>query len=367
MVVAVVNTGSVSSTTLEAAIDGDAKPPSNQVSDTKRRGKVSPHRVALVLVCMVFIFSVFISIILFFLDGSLAARLALWGLLPEAYAALSVPSICALLRLKKGTLQFIELQGCVSDVNAVSLGEAIRDHGSKADLKGLSLPYNGQLSASGVGSMCALALIPSSPLVEINLSGNPQVGDAIVVAMAPYITGQKKSQLRELKLGNCGITLCGAKALGNHLESSMLKILDLSNNDLAGGGSVLAAFCDAPLLEELSLKNCSIQDEDVCHLAKELCDSSISTLELDGNSVSDEGLVALGEHLKGPSQIMELSLAGNRIEKGDALLRFAASWASSPDRVGSRLELQDNLLSYDELMDFHKMLRTLVPACDACS
>lgn len=328
----------------------------------KPRGKVSAPRVALVVMCMAFVFAVFITIIVFFVDGSLAARLALWGLLPEAYSALSVASICALLRLKKGETPFIELQGCVSDAGAASLGDSIRTYGSKAQLRGLSLPHNSQLSAPGVGSLCALALSPASPLSELNLSWNPQFGNTIVTALAPFISCQKKSQLRELNLGVCGISLEGAKALCKNLEQSMLRVLDLSGNDLAGGGALFADLCGAPLLEELKLSNCGIEDNDVCQLAKELCHSSLSVLELDGNSVSDEGLRALTDYLSNleSSQIMELNLARNRITKGDGLGKFAAAWAKIPCRVGSRLELQGNLFSEKDLVDFHKMLRTLV-------
>ena len=57
------------------------------------------------------------------IDGSLPARLAIWGLLPEAFAAISVRAVANLLRLKTGTTPVVMLKSSVSDANAHELAD----------------------------------------------------------------------------------------------------------------------------------------------------------------------------------------------------------------------------------------------------
>merc|ERR1712037_531813 len=108
---------------------------------------------------------------------------ALWGFLPEAYAAISVSAVNALLRLKKGPTPVVVLQNCVTDAGANQLAEAFQNYGKKAELVAIELPHNPQLSARGLDPIVEVALHKDSTISELDVSYNPQFGNTVVAVL----------------------------------------------------------------------------------------------------------------------------------------------------------------------------------------
>eukprot|EP00746_Dinoflagellata_sp_MGD_P143334 gnl/MRDRNA2_/MRDRNA2_76173_c0_seq1.p1 gnl/MRDRNA2_/MRDRNA2_76173_c0~~gnl/MRDRNA2_/MRDRNA2_76173_c0_seq1.p1 ORF type:complete len:369 (+),score=58.79 gnl/MRDRNA2_/MRDRNA2_76173_c0_seq1:125-1108(+) len=287
------------------------------------------------------------------LDGSIRARLAIWGLVSESHAFMSISSACALLQLKQEPTPYIELHRCLADKDAAKFGEAIRVHTKSAKTQVVAIHSCKRLTMKGVSVFCKEALCKTSQVRELDLSGNPQLGDEVATVLAPFIDGGGGIQLRDLRLGYCSLTPKGACVIGTAASSSILNLIDLSWNDLQGAGKPLATLVDSPMLQELRLIGCGLIDDDIKELAAEIGTSSIQILELAANSLGDGALEALAENM-GSSQLKHLSLAKNKISKGNAFGRLAVAWAAQY-RKGGSLDIGGNNLTQED-MELFKML-----------
>jgi len=315
--------------------------------------EISPLHLSLVLAMLGIVVLWVLATIKFAWDGSLPARFALWGLLPEAYAAISVRSVAALLRLKSGTTPVIVLRNCVTDEGALDLAEAINKYGITADLQSLELPHNPQLTAKGLKALFAAAMKEGSLLEEFDLSYNPQLGDCVVDELEPLLQ-PKRCKVQTLRLADCGLTEKGIKKLAAALETSKLRVLDLSCNSFEGAGQALGSVLEAPVLEELMLACCDLQPADVSAVAEQLPYTSIKSLQLGGNRFGSEGLRELLKHLP-QSKIDELGLEGNDIE-AECLSDLGAAWAKRPF---SRVRLSGNKMTQSEISGFIRTLKTI--------
>lgn len=307
----------------------------------------------LVLSLLVFVVLWIGATIKFALDGSLPARLALWGLLPEAYAAISVTAVVALLRLKQTETPIIVLRNCVTDAGAKELAEAIRLYGKKADLQAIELPHNPRLGEAGVCEIVAAALLEGSNLQELDFSYNPQLRSCIVDALKPLL-GPRASKVNTLRLADCGLTPAEVQKLADNAASSGLRTLDLSCNELGGGGEAVAAVLEVPVLEELTLTCCNLRLEDVEAIAATLPYTSLKSLQLGGNKLKAAGVRALAAHLP-KSQIDELGLEGNDLEAAD-LGPLGSAWARRPF---SRVKLAGNRMAQEEVSAFVRTLKSI--------
>jgi len=316
----------------------------------------SRDRIIAVVCVFGFILAYICCMIYFAFSGSLPARMALWGIVPEAFAAISVSSVKALLRLKKHPTPVVVLRSCVSDKNAAELAETIREYAVKADLQALELQQNLQLTHVGLQAIVGaiLGLGCKGPLVELDLSQNPQLGDPAIDGLAPLLQ-KKLSAITCLKVGWCSLTKDGVQRLAQQATKSKLTQLDLSCNDLAGAGSILAELLEAPLIDDLNLSSCDLGDEDVVALAQQLPYTVLKSLQLGSNRVGDAGLAALAAALP-DTQLQELGLEGNFIDVGPGLSALGMAWAKRPF---SRLSLQGNKLSDDAMKEFYQTLRSL--------
>lgn len=294
-----------------------------------------------------------IATIKFAMDGSLPARLALWGLLPEAYAAISVRAVAALLRLKKGETPVIVLRNCVTNEGAVQLAEAMRKYGTNADLQALELPHNPALGEEGLRAIAATALLEGSPLQELDLSYNPQLCDCITPVLRPLLE-PKVSKLNTLRLVDCGLTDASLRQFADRIDRTRIRLLDLSWNSLKGAGEVLAALCEAPILEELMLACCDLSTDDVRVLAEQLPFTSIKSIQLGGNKFGNEGLLALAATLP-ETMVDELGLESCSIET-KCLASLGEAWAKRPF---SRVKLTGNHISPDEIARFVRTLKSI--------
>jgi len=325
----------------------------NSSATPVRREELGYFRLGFVLVWLLGVFAWIGMTIKFAVDGSLPARLALWGLLPEAYAAISVRAVAALLRLKRGTTPVIVLRNCVTDAGAAELAEALRLYGRSADLQVVELPHNPKMGKDGLGHIVAVALLEDSPLQELDFSYNPQLGDNGCAQLLPLVDS-KTSKVNVLRLADCSLTLSFMEQLAAKAAMSKLRMLDLSCNNLGGAGEVLAEICEAPILEELQLMRCGLSVSDIEALADQLPYTSLRSLQLGGNRFGNAGLLALTRRLE-TSQIDELGLEGNEIE-ASSLASLGSSWAKRPF---SRVRLDGNRMTQAEVAAFVRTLRSI--------
>eukprot|EP00933_Yihiella_yeosuensis_P028213 TRINITY_DN22033_c0_g1_i1.p1 TRINITY_DN22033_c0_g1~~TRINITY_DN22033_c0_g1_i1.p1 ORF type:complete len:424 (-),score=81.81 TRINITY_DN22033_c0_g1_i1:54-1292(-) len=287
------------------------------------------------------------------IDGSLPARLALWGFLPEAYAAISVRAVAALLRLKSHETPVILLANCVTDKNAHELAEAFSLYGKKADLQALELPRNRGLGHEGIRKIIDAILEEGLNFQELDLSMNPHLGPRLMTTLQPLFE-YPSSKLNTLRLQDCGLQADTLKPLAMKASKLRLTVLDLSGNPLAGAGEVLSEIMEAPILEELALACCGLEIEDVKAVAEQLPYTSIRTLALAANGIGAEGLKALSEALP-ESQIDELGLEGNELEVKDLPI-LGAAWAK---RQFSRLKLMGNPIEQKDIIEFVQTLKSM--------
>lgn len=289
----------------------------------------------------------------FAIDGSLPARLALWGFLPEAYAAISVRAVVALIRLKSNPTPVIVLRNCVTDADAVELAEGLRRYGETADVQALEFPHNPKLGREGVRALVAVAMSEGSNLQELDFSYNPQLEGFVITELLPLFPS-KVSKINTLKLADCGLNQAAVQKLGAGLQSSAIRTLDLSLNPLGGAGEALSTVCEAPVLDEITLTCCSLRVADVSAIAEQLPFTSIKCIQLGGNRIGAAGLAALVEHLP-TSQIDELGLESNDLEAKDLSI-LAEAWVKRPF---SRVRLSGNRMSNEEIAAFVNTLKTL--------
>mmetsp|Transcript_18217 Transcript_18217/g.42411 ORF Transcript_18217/g.42411 Transcript_18217/m.42411 type:complete len:386 (+) Transcript_18217:93-1250(+) len=317
---------------------------------------VAKGRVAIILVMLGTVVAWMILICKFACDGSLPARLALWGFLPEAYSAISVSAVIALLRLKDGPLPVILLQQCVNDDNALQLAEAIRKYRKKAELAVLEVPRNPNLTLRGLAELVAVVMEAESEITELDFSYNPQFGDECVTTLMPLLA--MKSKVTTLKIAECGMQEKGLMALANAAKKSRITNLDLSYNSFGGATEAVAAILEAPtMLTELKLDCCDLTLADIKAIAAELPHTSIETLGLGGNSLGSEGLVALSAGLPN-SLVKELGLEANDIEAScPGVGALAAAWVKRPF---ARVRFAGNKMSEQDVADYIQTLRTLL-------
>lgn len=296
-----------------------------------------------------------LTMLKFAVDGSLPARLALWGLLPEAYAAISVNAVYHLLRLKTTSTPVVILQNCVTDAGAEHLAQAMKEFGVKADLEAVELPHNPLLTTRGLQAIVDAALLPTSKVVELDLSYNPQLGAPAVKVLKSALVG-KTSRLQVLKLADIGLTQAGLKEFAQIASKSKLRVLDLGWNSMKGCGEVVADIMEAPVIEELILTCCDLDPDDVGVVAEQLKYTSIRALQLGGNRFGSDGVVRLCEHLP-DCQVDELGLEAVGLEAGCAGLEaLAAAWVRRPF---SRLRIHSNRMTDEEVATFVKTLRSM--------
>eukprot|EP00927_Polykrikos_kofoidii_P032072 TRINITY_DN27426_c0_g1_i1.p1 TRINITY_DN27426_c0_g1~~TRINITY_DN27426_c0_g1_i1.p1 ORF type:complete len:443 (+),score=89.87 TRINITY_DN27426_c0_g1_i1:53-1381(+) len=314
---------------------------------------LSASRAGLVLVMLSGVLFWIGAVLKFAIDGSLPARLAIWGFLPEVCAAVSVSALSALLRLKTHPTPAIVLKNCVTDKNAGQLAEAMVAFAKSSELQVVELPFNPGLGKDGLRVIVEATMTANSQVSELDISYNPQLGDEVVDVLRPMLAS-KVSKVQILKLAGCGLSHSGLERLAQAATKSNIRTLDLSRNELGGASEPLAELCEAPLLEELVLSCCGLKAADVRAIAEQLPYTSIRSLQLNGNDFGCPGAVALAEYLP-TSLVDELGLESCEITT-EALSPLGTAWAK---RHFSRLSLRGNCMTQEEVQSFIRTLKSM--------
>nr|XP_009294409.1 protein NLRC5 isoform X3 [Danio rerio] len=226
----------------------------------------------------------------------------------------------------------INLFYCLNELNDQTLVKEIQSHLSKGSLS------SADLSPAQWSALVFVLLTSHEEMEEFELQEFKK-SDECLIRLSAVIKTTKKALLND-----CNLTHRSCSALASVLRSdTSLKELNMSNNNLQDSGVKLLCTglkdrCDLELLrlskcdltekscsalalvlrsdssslKDLDLSNNNLQDSGVKLLSDGLKDSKLEKLSLSDCSISEEGYKALASALRSnPSHLIELDLRGN--------------------------------------------------------
>ncbi|XP_033840229.2 NLR family CARD domain-containing protein 3-like [Periophthalmus magnuspinnatus] len=217
----------------------------------------------------------------------------------------------------------INLLHCLNELNECSLVEQIQQYLSSGHLSKAKL-------SPAQWSALAFILLSSEDLEQFELKKYSASEEALL-RLLPVVKASNKALL-----SSCNLSERSCEALSSVLssQSSSLRVLDLSLNDLKDSGlEMLSVGLKSPhcKLEQLSLSLCGLSPHSCGPLASVLSFSSLTHLDLSHNDLQDSGVELLCSGLKSaPCRLETLRLSGCLVsQRGGAALASALSSAPS--------------------------------------
>ncbi|KAK7898437.1 hypothetical protein WMY93_019290 [Mugilogobius chulae] len=202
----------------------------------------------------------------------------------------------------------ISLLHCLNELNDRSLVEQIQQYLSSGRLS------EGGLSPAQWSALAFILLSSEEDLEQFELKKYSASEEALL-RLLPVVKASNKALL-----SSCNLSERSCEALSSVLssQSSSLRVLDLSHNDLKDSGlKMLSVGLKSPhcKLEQLSLSSCNLSERSCEALSSVLSSqsSSLRVLDLSHNDLKDSGLKMLSVGLKSPHcKLEQLRLSGLR-------------------------------------------------------
>ncbi|XP_029903478.1 NACHT, LRR and PYD domains-containing protein 12-like, partial [Myripristis murdjan] len=194
------------------------------------------------------------------------------------------------------------------------------------------------LSERSCAALASVLSSQSSSLRELDLSDN-QLQDSGVKLLSAGLESPH-CRLETLRLSVCNLSERSCAALASVLssQSSSLRELDLSNNQLQDSGvKLLSAGLESPhcRLEALRLSVCNLSERSCAALASVLSSqsSSLRDLDLSDNQLQDSGVKLLSAGLESPHCRLEtLRLSGCLLTQ-EGCASLASALSSNPSHL----------------------------------
>ncbi|KAM9313533.1 uncharacterized protein KZ484_025074 [Pholidichthys leucotaenia] len=219
----------------------------------------------------------------------------------------------------------INLFHCLNELNDRSLVEEIQQ----------SL-RSGRLSTDKLSpaqwSALGFILVSSEKDLDVFDLKKYSASEEVLLRLLPVVRASNKAVL-----SSCNLSERSCEALSSVLssQSSSLRVLDLSNNDLKDSGvKILAAGLQSPhcRLETLRLSSCNLSERSCEALSSVLSSqsSSLRVLDLSNNDLKDSGVKILAAGLQSPHCRLEtLSLSGCLVSE-EGCSSLASALRSNP-------------------------------------
>ncbi|XP_055085679.1 NLR family CARD domain-containing protein 3-like [Periophthalmus magnuspinnatus] len=218
----------------------------------------------------------------------------------------------------------ISLFHCLNELNKFSLVKQIQQYLSSGRLS------EAKLSPAQWSALAVILLSSEEDLEQFELKKYSASEEALL-RLLPVVKASNKALLN-----SCNLSERSYEALTSVLssQSSSLRVLDLSLNDLKDSGlEMLSVGLKSPhcKLEQLSLSLCGLSPHSCGPLASVLSSSSLTHLDLSHNDLQDSGVELLCSGLKSaPCRLETLRLSGCLVsQRGGAALASALSSAPS--------------------------------------
>ncbi|KAG9266015.1 ribonuclease inhibitor-like [Astyanax mexicanus] len=199
------------------------------------------------------------------------------------------------------------------------------------------------LATESCETIASILNFDSNNVRKIDLSDN-DLQDSGLQYLAAGLK-RSKCKLETLKLNSClMMESCSTLAEVLDIKDSLLRELDLSNNELQDNGMVqLSAGLKKSTIEVIRLNNCSITDVGCDAVASALHSNfSLKELDLDKNKIGQSGVQKLSDLLKNSNCALEkLKLSYNNI-KQEGYTSLAAALQSNSSSKLKELDLCGN-------------------------
>ena len=219
-----------------------------------------------------------------------------------------------LLRQHRNKLKFLGLWGCdIDDEGCRILLNSLLSHQNYSFKFEINLHGNKITDKSF--SLLASLLLSNYPINKLDIGWNELTSSTDVIFKSLH----HNAVLTELLLSRTSLRSSDMQSLGQMLTSNnTLSVMDISDNDIGPDGCQYLADCRNISLKKLIISRCKLGASGADSIGIMMChNKSITSVDLGDNSIGDDGLEKLVEHLK-PKTTEHLALQNNNITSDGA-------------------------------------------------